>query len=124
MYAAPCASPVYPLCSPHSVHPCPPHVHPLCTPCAKSVRPEVRGTTDFNGGAYPLSKASPSYARTTLINFRCEGERPETDGYNFQRRGHSLRTVLTHFEARGVHLSLATYEQLLAPQVIYLLLSR
>ena len=26
----------------------------------KSVRPEVRGTTDFNDGAYSLSKTSPS----------------------------------------------------------------
>ena len=38
---------------------------------SKSVRPEVRGTTDFYGGAYPLSKTFPSYALTTLIIFRC-----------------------------------------------------
>ena len=37
---------------------------------AKSVRPEVRGTTDFDGGAYPPPKTSPSYALTTLIIFR------------------------------------------------------
>ena len=36
----------------------------------KSVRPEVRGTTDFDGGAYPPPKTSPSYALTTLIIFR------------------------------------------------------
>ena len=36
----------------------------------KSVRPEVRGSTDFDGGAYPPPKTSPSYALTTLIIFR------------------------------------------------------
>ena len=39
----------------------------------KSVRPEVRGTTNFNGGAYPPSKTSPPYALTTLIIFRQGG---------------------------------------------------
>ena len=28
--------------------------------------------------------------------------RAETDSFNFDRRGHRLRTVLTRFEARGV----------------------
>ena len=44
----------------------------------ESVRPEVRGTTDLCGGAYPPSKTSPSYALTTLIIFfllRTDGER-------------------------------------------------
>ena len=36
----------------------------------KSVRPEVRGTTDFDGGAYPPPKTSLSYGLTTLIIFR------------------------------------------------------
>ena len=36
----------------------------------KPVLPEVRGTTDFNSGANPPSKTSPSYALTTLIIFR------------------------------------------------------
>ena len=36
----------------------------------KSVMPEVRGSTDFDGGAYPPSKTSPSYALTTLVIFR------------------------------------------------------
>ena len=40
--------------------------------------PEVRGTTDFYGGAYPLSKTSPSYALTTLIIF-CWGRAGGTD---------------------------------------------
>ena len=55
--------------------------------------PEVRGTTDFNGGAYPPPKTSPSYALTTLIIFSADGRAIETDGYNFERHGHRWRTV-------------------------------
>ena len=36
----------------------------------KSVRPEVRGITDFYGGAYPPIATVSSYALTTLIIFR------------------------------------------------------
>ena len=35
--------------------------HISCLRLAKSIRPEVRGTTDFYDGAYPPSKTSPSY---------------------------------------------------------------
>ena len=63
-------------------------------PLLKSVMPEVRGTTDFYGGAYPPSKTSPSYAFTTL------------------------------FEVMGVHLPWAPYDQLLAPKMNYVLLGR
>ena len=47
------------------------HISPSYILRMKSIRPEVRGTTDFYGGAYPPSKTSPSYAFRTLIIFRC-----------------------------------------------------
>ena len=40
------------------------------TTVTKSIKPEVRGTTDFYGGAFPPSKTSPLYSLTTLIIFR------------------------------------------------------
>ena len=46
----------------------------------KSARPEVRGTTDFDDGAYPPPKTSPTYALTPLIIFRF-GRAAETDSY-------------------------------------------
>ena len=66
---------------------------------------------------------APLYALTTTSFFAADG-RAETNGYNFERCGHRLCTVLTQFEARGVHVSWAPYDQLLAPQVRYLLLGR
>ena len=52
----------------------------------KSVMPEVRGTTDFNGGAYPPSKMSlvrPHDAHH--FSLRTDGQRPIVDS---DRRGH------------------------------------
>ena len=40
------------------------------TTVTKSIKPEVRGTTDFYGGAFPPSKTSPLYSLTTLTIFR------------------------------------------------------
>ena len=54
--------------------------------------PEVQGTTDFNGGAYPPSKTSPSYALTTLSIFRFG--RTGTDR-KFSLRG--ANTIAHHF---------------------------
>ena len=39
----------------------------------KSVRPEVRGTTDVNGGAYPPSKTSPRTPSRCSSFFAADG---------------------------------------------------
>ena len=56
--------------------------------------PEVRGTTDFNGGAYPPSK------RPHHFLLRTDGQRPIV---NTERRGHRCASViLMQFVAEGV----------------------
>ena len=58
----------------------------------KSGRPEVRGTADFYGGAYPPSKTSPSYALTTLIIFRC-GRTGRERYFHYETRGHCCAPI-------------------------------
>ena len=71
----------------------------------------------------PHPKRPPYKPSRHSSSFAADG-RAETDRYNFEKCGHRLRTVLTQFEAREVHLSWTPYDQLLAPQVSYLLLGR
>ena len=70
----------------------------------ESVRPEVRGTTDFNGGAYPQSKTSPSHAlarphNTHHFSLRTDGQRPIV---NTARREHRCAPFYMPFVAKGV----------------------
>ena len=85
--------------------------------------PRYEGQLIFMAEPISQSKRPPRTPSRHSSFFAADG-RAETDGYNFERYGHSMRTVLTQFEARGVHLSWAPYDQLLAPQVSYLLLGR
>ena len=52
----------------------------------KSVRPEVRETTDFYGGAYHPSKRLPLTPSRRSSFFAVDG-RAETDSFNYQLRG-------------------------------------
>ena len=93
-----------------------------CNICKNSVRLMVRGTTDFNGGAYTPSKTSPSYALTTLIIFR-SGTVGKVRWLQLRDADTTCALFLRSLRP-GVHLSSAPYDQLLAPQVSYLLLGR
>ena len=69
----------------------------------KSVKLEVRWTTDFFGGAYLPSKTSRSYALTTLIIFRCgRTDGAETNSFHFETRGPCCAPIYTQFVAEGV----------------------
>ena len=67
---------------------------------AKSVRPLVRGSTDFIGGAYPPSKTSPSSPSRHSSYFATDGrQRPIV---NSERRGHRCAPLYVPFVAKGV----------------------
>ena len=67
-----------------------------------SVRPEVRGQLIFMAEPI-LHPKRPSRTPSWHSSFFTADGRAETDSYNFERRGHRMRTVLTQFETMGVH---------------------
>ena len=67
----------------------------------KSVRPEVRGTTDFYGGASSPNRSPPRTPSRRSSFFASDGQ-AETERLFAEQRGHRLRTILTSFEAKGV----------------------
>ena len=114
--APPCTRPAVTQ-TPHHT-PC---THPLQT---KSVRPDVRGTTAFFMAEPTPHPKRPHRTPSRRSSFSAADGRAETEGYNVNRRGHQMGTVLTKFEVKGVHLPWVQYDQLLAPQMNYLLLGR
>ena len=65
---------------------------PAITP--KSVSPEVRGTTNFNGGAYPYPKRPPR-TPSRRSSFFAADERSGTDSSNLRHAD----TVAHHYHA-------------------------
>ena len=85
--------------------------------------PRYEGQLIFMAELIPHRKRPPRTPSRQSSFFAADG-RAETEGYNVHRRGHEMRTVVTQFETRGVHLPWTPYDQLLAPQMNYLLLGR
>ena len=73
---------------------------------------------------------STKFKFSLLINasrhssFFVADRRAVTESCNSEILGHRLHTVLAQFEARRVHLSSAPYDQLISPQINYVLRGR